>query len=111
MAGTQPNWADLMDWLDSTAAPSARADPATSRLAGAELSASGARRVQAERVLALVRQCPGATAAELAAGTHDLDNVRVLRRLDDLRKLGRVRQGAARTCSCKSRRMMTWWPA
>jgi hypothetical protein len=92
-----------------------RTDPATSAEAADRVTRSGARKANAERVLALVVATPGLTAVELwhaqkdaagAMGRHE-----VSRRAADLMRKGRVRQGPPRACSVAGTNQVTWWPA
>ncbi len=84
-----------------------RGDPISSHLAAEALVASGHHALQQEVVLALVLARPGATAAELAEGSP-FDSVQVTRRLNDLRRHGRVEKRPLRTCRLKGRLMLTW---
>jgi len=77
------------------------ADPATSYEAEDALTASGMRRSQAVKILAVVKASPGLTGHEIGAA---------LRRLNDLHKIREVHQGQARI-GPMNRNEVTWWPA
>lgn len=88
-------------------------DPQTSREAIAELKASGRHVTHTELVLSCVQLWPGSTAAEIGV-TTGLGHVASQRRLSELMREGKVRQGDARysqhAVRVSSRRMSTWWP-
>jgi len=85
-----------------------RSDPPTSREAADKLVKSGRLHTQRQAVLEALRQCDGATHAELGAfmGLHWLTPAR---RLPELERAGLVRKGEARTCAVKGSRCTTWW--
>ena len=87
-----------------------RRDPETSREAAEHLRRSGRLGAQQRAVLEALRQCDGATHAELGAlmGVHWLTPAR---RLPELGRAGLVRKGKARTCSVKGSKCCTWWLA
>jgi len=85
------------------------ADPATSYEAEDALTASGMRRSQAVKILAVVKASPGLTGHEIGAATG-LGQVPALRRLNDLHKIREVHQGQARI-GPMNRNEVTWWPA
>lgn len=88
-----------------------RNDPRSSWDAGAEHTAKGYTLTHAAQVLALVRNYPGLTGAEIAALSDcQLDKYEVRRRLDNLHKLHAVRQGEQRRCGVAERLAVTWWP-
>lgn len=92
------------------ATPAARAtDPVSSHLAAEEMTRSGKRAYQAERVLDLVRKHPHHTSLELAQyGT--LDRYQLARRLPDLVALGLVeRSREPRLCAVGKRPAHTWF--
>lgn len=63
---------------------------------------------QQEAVLQALRQCDGATHAELgkSMGIHWLTPAR---RLPELERLGLVKKGEPRICMVKRSRCTTWW--
>ena len=67
----------------------AHADPPSSHLAAAELTRSGARQRQIDRVVELVRRWPGCTSRELAE-MAGMDYHLVARRLPDAKAAGLV---------------------
>ena len=91
-----------------------RSDPSTSADAERAFTDSGARQSHCARVLAAVRAPPGSTGHELGAAVWpenpSMGEVRALRRLNDLRKDGLVRQGPARR-GPSGRPETTWYPA
>lgn len=95
---------DLFDFI-----PRARAtDPATSHVAAARVTASGAAGRQAAVVRAALGAHPGVTSAELAAACG-LDRYQTARRLPELRKLGQARNGGPRVCRVTGKLALTWW--
>ena len=87
-----------------------RHDPDTSREAAEHLRRSGRLGAQQQAVLEALRQCDGATHAELGAfmGLHWLTPAR---RLPELERAGRVHKGEPRVCRVKGSRCTTWWLA
>jgi hypothetical protein len=85
-----------------------RGDAETSREAVEHLNESGRLAAQQQVVLEALRQCDGATHAELGAfmGVHWLTPAR---RLPELERAGLVRKGEARICRVKGSRCTTWW--
>jgi len=85
-----------------------RHDPQTSRDAAEHLKRSGKLAAQQEAVLQALRQCDGATHAELgeSMGVHWLTPAR---RLPELERAGQVKKGQPRTCKVKASRCTTWW--
>ena len=88
----------------------ANRDPITSHLAASQLTQSGARGKQKQRVLEALRSYPGRTSAELALAAA-LDRYLVARRLPDLRSDGLAQQGAIRQCGVTGKQAVTWRPA
>lgn len=91
----------------------ATADPDTSHASAREHVASGAQGEHCRRVLELVRMAPGSTYVELwegQSGRQILRDVEIMRRLNDLRHAGLVRQGPPRTCRVKGTKMVVWLP-
>lgn len=85
--------------------PAARStDPATSREAVAN---HAGRETNCQRVWWAVKDHPGMTYRELA-GIVGLDEVEVMRRLNDLHRKRMVSKGSARACSTNGNRMTTW---
>lgn len=94
--------------------PAARAtDPETSHEAAESITASGERRRQQVRVLALIVASPGCTAGELAevAAEWDVgvDYFAIQRRVSELEPQF-VRRGESRTCSVRRTKQTTIWP-
>jgi hypothetical protein len=87
-----------------------RGDPQTSRDAAEHLQRSGRLATQQQAVLEALRQCDGATHAELGAfmGLHWLTPAR---RLPELERAGFVRKGEPRICTIKGSKCCTWWIA
>lgn len=85
----------------------AHADPLTSHEAAAKVNESGDRAAQCQRVLAMVKQLPGATSKELAK-RFKVDRHMVGRRLPDLRSMGLVKNGPARACKVNGNKAVTW---
>ncbi|MCU0918403.1 MAG: winged helix-turn-helix domain-containing protein [Planctomycetes bacterium] len=93
---------------DPTSPLSHRDDPQTSYEAAADLKRSGKLGAQQRAVLEALRQCDGATHAELGAfmGLHWLTPAR---RLPELERAGHVRKGEPRICTIKQSKCCTWW--
>jgi len=87
---------------------SRKTDPATSALAEDEITSSGARARQVDRVYRLVQQNDGYTSAELAV-MGGVDRHMVARRLPDLQHKGLVKKGGQRQCEIRNRQAVTWW--
>lgn len=85
----------------------ANVDPISSHLAAAEITRSGLRGAQKQKVLAALRNAPGRTSAELAA-LAGLERYLVARRLPDLMHDGLVKQAEIRNCRVTGRRAVTW---
>lgn len=85
-----------------------RDDPRTSHDAAERLRQSGRLTGQHRAVLDAIRQCDGATHAELgeAMGVRWLAPAR---RLPELDRAGLVHRGEPRTCKVKGSRCTTWW--
>lgn len=81
----------------------------TGREAHDRITRSGVKAAQLASVEALVKQYPGRTSRDLAALTDGLDCYQIARRLDDLRKAKRVRQGDP-VVSRTGYHGVTWWP-
>jgi hypothetical protein len=84
-----------------------RTDPVTSHEAAGHAEQTGLISGHQAIVLALVRKHPGCTSAELAT-LGQLDRYAIARRLPELARLGKIRQGEIRTCSESGRRAVTW---
>ena len=82
-------------------------DPWTSRAAEREHTDSGKRQTQAELVLEHARRSPGLTGTMLGLRTG-LGQVPTVRRFNDLRQKGLVRQGEARKGLHRTSEV-TWW--
>ena len=82
-------------------------DPSTSKAGAREVTRSGRRASQANRVMDAVRTFPGLTAGEIGTIT-ELGHVRAQRRLSDLKNLDKVfADGQAKFKRSKQSR---WWP-
>jgi predicted HTH transcriptional regulator len=88
-------------------AMSHRTDPATSKEAIADLTASGIRGQHMQVVLDAVKHNPNLTACELIAVTG-LDEYQVRRRLSDLKNNGAIEHSGKRICKVKGTSMVTW---
>lgn len=87
----------------------ANADPVTSHLAAAEVTASGQRDTECEKVLAaLKRHGPGITSLELSAQERELGRHTIARRLPDLERQGKVKRTGQRVCLVGRRLAVTW---
>lgn len=82
-------------------------DPITSHLAGDEVTQSGRRQSQINKVTAMVRAREGLTSAELAKA-NEADRYMVARRLPDALA---VMKGDPRQCNISGRLAVTWWVA
>ncbi len=85
-----------------------RADPVTSTTAAEKLARSGRCASQKENVLEALRHNNGATSVELAAYLT-VDRYLTARRLPDLERDGRARQGEMRHCRVTGTPCVTWW--
>ena len=88
----------------------ATADPQSSHLAAAEITASGLRDSQKRMIIEwLSARATALTSAEIARDAG-LDRHMVARRLPDLERDGLVQRGAERACNATGRRAITWRP-
>jgi len=85
----------------------ATADPETSHLAAKQVTESGRRKVQLERVLNLVKRYPLCTSAELAKFGKE-DRHLVARRLPELTEGHLVSRRTPRLCTVGNRLATTW---
>lgn len=85
-----------------------RHDPETSHAAARKLTQSGRLTGQRREVLDALRQCSGATHAELGR-FMGRDWLVAARRLPELERAGLVHKGEARICRVKGSRCTTWW--
>lgn len=85
-----------------------RGDPQTSHEAAEHLKRSGRLAAQQQAVMEALRECDGATHAELGVfmGLHWLTPAR---RLPELERAGLVKKGEPRICRVKGSRCTTWW--
>ena len=83
-------------------------DPSTSHEAALDVTKSGRRATDAEKVLNAVRSLPGHTSTELADAIPELNLYGVRRRLTDLLHNGSIRRGSA-VVRGGERRQVTWW--
>jgi xanthine dehydrogenase iron-sulfur cluster and FAD-binding subunit A len=86
---------------------SRNSDPITSHLAGDEITKSGKRQTQINKVNHMVRLHEGLTSAELAE-SNKADRYMVARRLADSLE---VKKGEPRICAVSGRKAVTWWVA
>lgn len=102
------------DWTQQNAR-ARHHDPASSKVAAHDMTATGRAKKQRAAVLRMVEETPGLTSAELAE-RHKADRHMLARRLPELRDAGvleenRERYGAVgmlRTCTVKRSIAMTW---
>lgn len=87
-----------------------RTDPFTSHEAAHEAEASGRAGAQRGICLSEVLKNPGQTAAEIAVAVG-LERHAPSRRLPELRDVGLLKNGPARTCRSTQRLSITWIPA
>jgi len=86
----------------------ANADPLTSHLAAAEITASGQRTSEKRKVLAALKEEPlNITSMELARRMN-VDRYMVAKRLPDLAEDGLVQRCDPRNCSVTKRKAITW---
>ena len=89
-------------------------DPPTSRIAINAHEKRGKRESNKQIVMRLVRAHPGLTAVELwrEANPDETEQLvemqEVRRRLGDLHKTGKVRQGPIRACRIRGSKQVTW---
>ena len=83
-------------------------DPISSHEAGDELTQSGRRKAQMERILFALRSHPGSTTHELKKGLPGLDEVKICKRLNDLKESGLAEKTGIRLCRVSRRRIQTW---
>lgn len=85
-----------------------KTDPATSKTAAVNVEKLGIAATHREMLLRAVETGPGRTSGELAVACS-LNRHEAARRLPELREIGLVRNGEARTCSALGTVGMTWW--
>jgi hypothetical protein len=109
--------ADLFDSLTPEYPPvearAATADPSTSHEAADRMNRSGTARRNAAAVLVLVKAHPWLTSRELSELPDcppTIDRVEMARRLPDLERAGKVKQGPKRTCKAAGSKAVTWYP-
>lgn len=108
MATEQRSLFDGSDLITEAKHLAARSDPPTSKLAAAELVASGRHDAQKTAVLSALRaHCEPVTSAELAWSAC-LDRHTTARRLPDLERAGLVERGPARACRLTGHKAVTW---
>jgi hypothetical protein len=90
---------------ERTAARARRGDPSGSHAAAAEMNASGAARIQRERVIDLVYTHPGLSSNELAKHCDDLDRFQIARRLPEAEEIGEVHRRKV-----DGKRDLVWFP-
>ena len=97
--------------FDNSPIPTARArqsDPISSHMAAQIVESCGAADTQRANVLEYVREHPGQTSAEIAAGMGEQRHMPA-RRLPELRTAQLVRNGDVRMCAVSRRNGLTWW--
>ena len=82
-------------------------DPWTSHIGAAEVTESGRRKTQSERLLAVVQSHPGLTGGEISE-LAGLERWATTKRLSDLKNAGQAIQGEPR--HWHGRPQVTWWP-
>lgn len=88
--------------------PAARStDPETSHKAAEEITASGRRHAQQQRVFLAVKLWPGRTSAEIAALMNEQRQMPA-RRLSELVTGGYVERGPFRKCTYSGKAAITW---
>ena len=88
--------------------PAARnTDPSTSHEAADEITQSGKRQTQMDKVIAMVEEDQGLTAAELAK-KNKVCRYMTARRLADASDIF-VMKGSKTKCSVAGRNAVTWW--
>lgn len=83
-------------------------DPASSKAAEQRMNSTGARRTQAELVLAALKRHGKPITAHELTRLVPLDNVQITRRLNDLTRRNLVVKDEPRRCSVQKTRMGTW---
>ena len=86
-----------------------RTDPKTSKQAADDVTVSGQRRRDVDRVAEAVRAHKGSTARELA-NFAKLDYEMVHKRLPDAERLGLLFRAGDRRCSRTQKKAVLWWP-
>lgn len=81
-------------------------DPETSHDAAEAVTGSGGRQRLSQRVLECIQQSPGLTAGEIEDATHIKG---AWKRVSDLRNLGLIKAGPARTYRPTGRHQLTWF--
>ena len=85
-----------------------RGDPHTSRLAAEPITANGKRLSQTRRIVACLKEHPGATVWDIGQATG-IPYFRVAKRMGDVRMLG-FEPGDAVYVAATASMMQTWWP-
>jgi len=85
-----------------------RNDPATSYEAAGDVKRSDTFKRQKDAVYETLKRHNGRTSAELAY-IMDVDRWLTARRLPDLKREGKVKQGEPRYCTATHRNCVTWW--
>lgn len=84
-----------------------RDDPETSKESASEVAKEPGPRQQF--ALKCVTEFPGHTRMELAT-QFDLDSCTIGRRLRELERMGKIREGESRKCTKSGFKAATWWP-
>ena len=111
--GTMVNGLGFRNSETAPMAASRATDPDASHVAAATVEMDGTANCQRTIVLSAVRLRPGSTAAEIARDVTErgipMDSYQANRRLPELRKIGKIKNGDDRVCSVKNSTCSTWW--
>ena len=99
---------NIREQLELPQANYRKTDPETSKLAAEGVEARGIAATHRTMCLSAVESNQGCTAAEIAKLCH-LERHVPSRRLPELRALGLVQNGPARTCTVQCTKSITWW--
>ncbi len=83
-------------------------DPSSSHEAGDEVTESGRRKAQMERIVIQLRAHPNSTTHELKKGLPGLNEVQICKRLNDLKEANLAEKVGIRKCRVSKRRIQTW---
>jgi hypothetical protein len=83
-------------------------DPISSHEAGDEVTESGRREAQMDRILIQLKAHPDSTSHELKKGLPGLNEVQICKRLNDLKWCGLAAKSGIRLCRVSKRRIQTW---
>lgn len=85
-----------------------RNDIESSYAAASEITKSGVRRAQMDRVVAMVKSTNGMTSRELSV-LHGADRYMIGRRLSEAETAQEIEKGPIRICAQGDRKAVTWW--